>query len=100
MATGSNPVTPLLDLLAHARDIGLHLVVTRRIGGAARALYEPVLARLKDLGVPAIVMSGDRDEGPLIGSVRPQPLPPGRGHLVQRRDGSRLIQLGYAEPTA
>ena len=100
VATGPNPVTPLLDLLAHARDIGLHLVVTRRIGGAARALYEPVLARLKDLGAPAVVMSGDRDEGPLIGSARPQPLPPGRGHLVQRRDGSRLIQLGYAEPTA
>src|SRR6185369_16594892 len=94
VATGPNPVTPLLDLLAHARDIGLHLVVTRRIGGAARALYEPVLARLKDLGAPAVVMSGDRDEGPLIGSVRPQPLPPGRAHLVHRRDGSRPRRAG------
>jgi S-DNA-T family DNA segregation ATPase FtsK/SpoIIIE len=98
IATGANPLNELIDLLAQARDVGLHLVVTRRSGGAARALYEPALARLKELGTPAIVMSGDRDEGPLFGAVRPQPLPPGRGLLVHRRDGTRLIQLAYADP--
>jgi DNA segregation ATPase FtsK/SpoIIIE, S-DNA-T family len=40
-------------------------------------------------------MSGDRDEGVLMGNVRPGPLPPGRGRLVTRRDGVRLVQLAF-----
>ncbi|HET9876929.1 MAG TPA: type VII secretion protein EccCa, partial [Mycobacterium sp.] len=48
-ATG-NPLTPLLEYLPHAGDLGLHLIVARRSGGAARAVYEPLLAGLRDLG--------------------------------------------------
>ena len=62
-ASGQNPLLPLLDYLPHGRDIGLHLVVARRAGGAGRALYEPVLARLRELSSPGLVMSGSRDEG-------------------------------------
>ncbi len=91
----ANPLTPLLEYLAQARDVGLHLVVTRRSGGAGRAAFEPVLQRLRELGTPGLVMSGEREEGPLVGSVRPSPQPPGRGWLVTRRDGTRLIQLAY-----
>ncbi len=94
---GSNPITPLIDYLAQARDVGLHLIVTRRAGGAGRAQFDPVLQRLRELGSPGIVMSGDRDEGALLGSVRPSPQPPGRGWMVSRRHGTRLIQLAYLE---
>lgn len=90
---GSNPLTPLLEFLPQARDIGLHLVVARRTGGASRALYEPVLMRLREISTPGIVMSGNREEGVLLGTVRPGPLPPGRGWLVTRREGTRLVQL-------
>ena len=38
-------------------------------------------------------MSGNRDEGQLFGGVRPSPLPCGRGFLVERRTGSRLVQV-------
>ena len=48
-ATG-NPLTPLLDFLPHAKDLGLHVVVARRSGGAARAMFDPILARLRDMG--------------------------------------------------
>jgi S-DNA-T family DNA segregation ATPase FtsK/SpoIIIE len=92
----ANPLLPLLEYLAQARDVGLHLVLTRRAGGVGRALYEPVLQRLRELGSPGIVMSGDRDEGPVVGTVRPGPQPPGRGWLVTRRDGARLVQLATA----
>ncbi|BCJ59701.1 hypothetical protein Jiend_31230 [Micromonospora endophytica] len=74
---GSNPLTPLLEFLPQARDIGLHLIIARRTGGASRALYEPVLMRLREISTPGIVMSGNRDEGVLLGTVRPGPLPPG-----------------------
>jgi S-DNA-T family DNA segregation ATPase FtsK/SpoIIIE len=94
VATGpANPLHPLLDYLAQARDIGLHLVLTRRSGGAGRALYEPVIQRLRELSAPGLVLSGDRDEGALLGTVRPASLPPGRGWLVTRKEGARLVQL-------
>ncbi|MGW4497963.1 type VII secretion protein EccCa [Micromonospora sp. NPDC004336] len=95
---GSNPLTPLLEFLPQARDIGLHLVIARRTGGASRALYEPVLMRLREISTPGIVMSGNRDEGVLLGTVRPGPLPPGRGWLVTRREGTRLVQLVHLPP--
>jgi S-DNA-T family DNA segregation ATPase FtsK/SpoIIIE len=92
-----NPLAPLMDLLPHARDIGLHVVVTRRSGGAARAMFDPLLARLRDIGTPGVVLSGDPGEGQLFG-VRPALRPPGRGELVTRRGGARLLQVATAEP--
>ncbi|MEV4632410.1 type VII secretion protein EccCa [Rhodococcus coprophilus] len=93
--SGQNPLTPLLDYLPQAKDIGLHLVVARRAGGAGRALFEPVLARLRELSSPGLVMSGNREEGALVGAVRPAPMPPGRGMLV-RRNGVALVQTAWS----
>ena len=99
VATGpQNPLAPLLDFLAQGRDVGLHLVVTRRSGGAGRALFEPVLMRLRELASPGIVLSGAKEEGALVGTVKPQPMPPGRGWLVTRRGGTQLVQLAWSEP--
>ncbi|MEV6368100.1 type VII secretion protein EccCb [Micromonospora musae] len=95
---GNNPLTVLHELLPVARDIGLHLIIARRMGGAGRALYEPVVQRLRELDSPALLMSGDREEGQLFGGVRPQRLPAGRGTLVRRRDGVRLVQTAWSEP--
>jgi S-DNA-T family DNA segregation ATPase FtsK/SpoIIIE len=98
VATGANnPLLPLLELLPQARDIGLHLVVARAVGGAGRAMFEPVVQRLKEIGTPTLIMSGNRDEGVLAGTVKPEPLPPGRGRLVTRR-GAKLIQTAYLPP--
>ncbi|GJJ23808.1 type VII secretion protein EccCa [Mycolicibacterium mageritense] len=91
--TGSNPLMSLVEFLPHARDIGLHLVVARRSGGAARAMFDPVLARMKDLGWMGLMMSAGPEEGVLLGSVRPRPLPPGRGTLITRASAEQLIQV-------
>ncbi|TWJ31246.1 type VII secretion protein EccCa [Micromonospora sagamiensis] len=95
---GNNPLSALHELLPQARDIGLHLIVTRRAGGVARALYEPVLQRLRELDSPGLLMSGNREEGAVFGTLRPSPQPPGRGTLVRRRDGQQLIQTAWCEP--
>ncbi|MEH1057295.1 type VII secretion protein EccCa [Micromonospora sp. CPCC 206171] len=95
---GNNPLSALHELLPQARDIGLHLIVTRRVGGIARALYEPVLQRLRELDSPGLLMSGNREEGAVFGTLRPSPQPPGRGTLVRRRDGQQLIQTAWVEP--
>ncbi|WP_106316773.1 type VII secretion protein EccCa [Actinoplanes italicus] len=93
-----NPLTPLLEFLPQARDIGLHVVITRRIGGAGRALFDPVIGRIRELASPGIMMSGSREEGPLFGNVKPQPLPPGRAWMITRRHGARLVQLAWSPP--
>ena len=95
----SSPLAPLQPLLAQARDVGLHVVVARRSGGASRALYEPVIQTLRDLAMPGLLLSGSPDEGPLLGTLRPTPLPPGRGRLVTRDRGVETVQVAWSEPT-
>jgi S-DNA-T family DNA segregation ATPase FtsK/SpoIIIE len=93
-----NPLAPLLEFLPQARDIGLHLIITRRIGGAARSMFDPVIGRVRELASPGIMMSGPREEGPLFGAIKPQILPPGRAWLITRRHGGRLVQLAWTPP--
>lgn len=101
VATSSgNPLSPLVDLLPVARDIGLRVIVSRSTQGASRALYEPFLHRMGELGAHGVVLSGDPSEGHLIGRVRPSPQPPGRGTLVTRqRPAGQRVQLGYLPPS-
>ena len=94
----SSPVAPLQPLLAQARDVGLHVVVARRSGGASRALYEPVIQSLRDLAMPGLMLSGPRDEGLLIGNLRPQPAPEGRGRARHPRPRRRDRADGLERP--
>jgi len=95
---GGNPLTPLLELLPQARDLGLHLLVARRSGGAARAMFEPLQAGLRDAGCMALVMSGSPDGGLVIGPVRQSPMPPGRGTLITRQGNTQLVQVAWSPP--
>jgi S-DNA-T family DNA segregation ATPase FtsK/SpoIIIE len=94
---GGGGLAPLLDYLPHARDIGLHLVVARRSGGAARALFDPVLTTLRDVGSMGLLMSASPEEGMLLGSTRPSLLPPGRATLITRADDPQLVQVAWTE---
>ncbi|MFD0365903.1 type VII secretion protein EccCa [Nocardia sp. GCM10030253] len=89
-----NPVSVLVEHLPHARDLGFHLIIARRSGGASRAMYEATLARMKDLGSAGLVMSCNKDEGVLMGTTRPSLKPPGRGTYVTR-NSEDLIQLAW-----
>jgi S-DNA-T family DNA segregation ATPase FtsK/SpoIIIE len=100
VAGSANPMLVLSELLPQARDIGLHVILARSAGGAGRAMFEPVIQRMREMGSPGLIMSGSREEGQLLGGVRPAPLPPGRGFLVERRAGSRLIQVALPEETS
>jgi S-DNA-T family DNA segregation ATPase FtsK/SpoIIIE len=95
----SNPVSALQPLMAQARDTGLHLTVARRSGGASRAMYETVLQSMRDLAMPGLLLSGNPDEGPLIGNLKPQPAPPGRGRFVSRERGVETVQMAWLEPS-
>ena len=101
VAGTQNPLLALAEFLPQARDVGLHVILARSAGGAGRAMFDPVIQRLREMGSPGLIMSGSKDEGALLGGVRPAPQPCGRGFLVGRRNGSRLIQvalLGGSRP--
>ncbi|KAA0105161.1 type VII secretion protein EccCb [Mycolicibacterium sp. P1-5] len=94
VATSPDALSPLLVLLPHAADIGLHMVVARRCAGSGRAMFDPLLAQLRDSGSSVLLMSGSPEEGPLVGHHRATAQPPGRGLLVDRA-GARVIQVGW-----
>jgi len=94
-----NPMLPLLSLLAQARDVGLHVVIARRTGGAGRGILEPMLLRLRELGTPGLLLSGDPQEGALLGSQRASPQRPGRGILVRRHERPSLVQVALSDST-
>ncbi|EYT81068.1 cell division protein FtsK [Streptomyces sp. Tu 6176] len=93
---GQQPLAPFVPYIPSAVDIGLHFVLTRRVAGASRGLYEPLLQGLRESGSTALVMSGDRSEGQLFPGVYASQQPPGRGVLVRRGEPNRLIQTVYA----
>lgn len=91
-----NPLRALVPYLAQASDLGLHVVVARRTGGASRAMYDPVLQTFHDLGMTGILLSGDSNEGQLIGKVKPKKAAPGRAQIVTRDQGLFVAQLSNA----
>ena len=93
--SAGNPIQPLIELASHARDIGMHIVLTRRSGGMGRAMFDPLIGRLKDLSSDMLLMSGDRDEGYITGRSRLQKLVPGRGELISRSRPQEMIQIGF-----
>ena len=94
---GNKPLAPLGEFVAQATDVGLHIVVVRNSGDASRALYDPIIGKLRENSTPGLAMSANRDDGQLIGNIRSRPLPPGRGTLVSRtlRNGPQLIQTAW-----
>ena len=91
----ATPLAPLIQFLAQARDIGFHLAVARRSGGAGRAMHEPLIQRMRESGAMALLLSGDRQEGALFPGAVMCTQPPGRGILVRRGRHPTVVQVGF-----
>lgn len=98
-SAGTDPLSPLLPYLPSARDLGLHVVLTRPVAGAGRAMYDTVLQSVRDAGATGLVMSGERSEGQIYPKVYAEQFPAGRGRLVRRGTAPRIIQVAHF-PTA
>lgn len=94
----SNPLGPIVEFLPYAPDLGLHLIIARRSGGVERAMFEPLLASLRDLGCMSLMMSGCPPRGGTFGSTQPLRLPPGRGVLTTRPGDEELVQVAWSPP--
>jgi S-DNA-T family DNA segregation ATPase FtsK/SpoIIIE len=87
-----NPLHQLVEFLPQARDIGLHVVLSRSAGGSGSGGFEPMQKRLKELGTPGLLLSGTKEEGVVLHGNKFEPMPQGRGKLIDRRIGSKVIQ--------
>jgi DNA segregation ATPase FtsK/SpoIIIE, S-DNA-T family len=100
MTRGTGPgsaLEPLLPLLAQGASIGLHVLLARSTSGSMRAMMDPVIRRIWELGNPGVLFSYPKEEGKFLGEAAPRRLPPGRAQLVTRR-GVRLMQTGHVTP--
>ncbi|MFE5961430.1 type VII secretion protein EccCa [Streptomyces rubiginosohelvolus] len=93
---GQSPLSPFLPYIPSAVDIGLHFVLTRRVAGASRGMYEPLVQGLRESGASALLMAGDRSEGQLFPGVYASQQAPGRGVFIRRGQPNHLIQTVYA----
>jgi S-DNA-T family DNA segregation ATPase FtsK/SpoIIIE len=92
-AGGASPLSRLTPFLPLAPEIGLHAVLSRRVRGASRGMYEAFFTALRDSGSGALILSGDRAEGTLINGIRARTLPPGRAQLIQPGKPVQVLQL-------
>ncbi|MFD8058642.1 type VII secretion protein EccCa [Streptomyces cyaneofuscatus] len=93
---GQSPLAAFLPYIPSAVDIGLHFVLTRRVAGASRGMYEPLVQGLRESGASALLMAGDRSEGQLFPGVYASQQAAGRGVFIRRGQPNRLIQTVYA----
>jgi S-DNA-T family DNA segregation ATPase FtsK/SpoIIIE len=91
-----NPLDPLKDLIVDGRDTGFHLIAARSIAQADMAMYDSVLGQVKNLNSSALIMDGTRNDGMLIGDVKPTRQPVGRGILVEPLTSTKdLVQSAW-----
>ncbi|MEU0270962.1 type VII secretion protein EccCa [Streptomyces sp. NPDC006307] len=92
--SSGNPLSKLTEHLPFARDVGVRFIIARSAAGASRASYEPFMQRMMELGAQGVLLSGDPQEGDILGGVRMRPMPAGRGTFVSRQRGNPLVQTG------
>jgi len=91
-ASGGSPMGRMATYLPMAAELNLNVILTRKVRGASRGMYESFFATLRDSGSAALIMNGDRAEGGLINNIRARALPPGRGQLVQTGRPLQTVQ--------
>lgn len=97
-ASGNQPLGEFVSYLPSGRDLGLHVVMTRRVLGASRGLFEPFALGVRESGCLALLMSGDRSEGQLFAGVRPTNMPAGRAQHIRAGEQTRIVQTAYLAP--
>ena len=90
---GTEPLKPLLPHLPSARDLRLHVLLTRPVAGSSRAMYDVAMQTLRDTGGSSLILSGERSEGQILPHVYAEQMVPGRGRFVRRGERPRIVQV-------
>jgi len=92
---GTFPLAAFTPHLASSRDLRLTVLMTRRVLGAGRALFEPFTLGVRESGALVLLLSGDPSEGALFPGVRPRVLPAGRAQVVRTGVPTRTAQIAW-----
>ena len=93
LVSGYAPLSPLTELLAHADDLGLRVVVARRCAGWQRSAFDPVLTSLRENGATYVLLPGSPAEGAIVNGLRCVPGPVGRATVVDPDGRVATVQL-------
>ncbi len=93
LGSGAAPFKALLPFIPMGNEVGLSVVLTRRITGAGRSMYDQFINSIRDSGATGFMFSGDRAEGMLLGNQRPRALPIGRAMLLRSGQPVRTVQI-------
>jgi S-DNA-T family DNA segregation ATPase FtsK/SpoIIIE len=90
-----NPLNELESFLVTGQDMGLHLLLARRVTELARTSYDAIFRAVKNTEAPGLLMRGDPSEGrqALHKQNVSNDLPGGRGIYVTRNAPPMLIQV-------
>lgn len=93
LGSGAAPFKALLPFIPMGNEVGLSVVLTRRMTGAGRSMYDQFINSIRDSGATGFMFSGDRAEGMLLGNQRPRALPIGRAMLLRSGQPVRTVQI-------
>ncbi len=89
----SNPLNDLHFYLPSSKEIGLHMILARRITEMTRSNYDPVFREIRNMEAPGFIMRGDPVEGrqALHKQTPSDAFANGRGFFVRR--GTPAVQM-------
>ncbi|HEU5381128.1 MAG TPA: type VII secretion protein EccCa [Ktedonobacteraceae bacterium] len=95
-----NPLNPLEGFLTSGLEIGLHLILARRVTELGRINFDSIFRGVKNMEAPGFLMRGDPVEGrqALHKQNIPGDLPTGRARYVTRNTAPTLIQIARTDP--
>ena len=89
---------PILDLIPRASEIGFHVFATRHTGNwDAVSMMDPFVSRMRASRAPILFMDNDGDTCKIVGRIKAQHLPPGRGILLSPDEQREGVLVGSCE---
>lgn len=94
-----NPLNALEGFLVSGQEIGLHVILARRVTELGRVNFDPIFRGIKNMESPGLLMRGDPLEGrqALHKQNISGDLPTGRAIYVARSKSPVLIQIARPE---
>ena len=71
----------------------MHMVLARRTGSGV--MSDRFVTKLRELGGTGLILSGNPDDGAVIGRVKAMPSRPGRAQVVARNSGLFRAQIAW-----
>ncbi|VBA62437.1 type VII secretion protein EccCb [Mycobacterium attenuatum] len=90
-------LTNVAGFIKRASEVGLHVIVARRINGWAR-INTALMSELLEALCPIVVMSGERGEGKIVGDLFAEKMISGRGTYVVPDEPSGPAQFALPDP--